>query len=418
MKRMARAAAWLILIAMTALAPFAAASLKAGQENMVQKSRYSWTGVLRLWKCEGWQSGNGTLTAWLNECIAAFEKGHPGAYVQVTEVSAETMAAFMEASVNPPDMILYAPGMLEAPYSLMEMEESIPVKQTLTSLGLWQGARYAAPIALGGYAMAINSRLLPETTDNWSEATVPEGTLLNAPADGEYRSWSAALISLFAGSYAQEGGSERAPVGEGIDLGLATGAPEETAHPEKTEGMALIPNALPSLLPEDFRMLESVYSLFASGEIAAMPVTQREIRRLQLLSETGKAPDWRAEAMGLPFTDQAALFSIVSWPRKDIEERQSLCLELMRLMLSEEMQRKMTVSRAFPAREMAGLYQNVSGMREIESALNQEALLTAPAFGSDWREYADRLMDAIGAGGETQAAYGMLGQMLAGDSVP
>lgn len=415
MKRMAKAGAWLVLIAMIALAPFAAASLTAGRENMVQKSMYSWTGVLRLWKCEGWQSGNGTLTAWLNECIAAFEKKHPGVYVQVTEVSTETMAAFTKASVNPPDMILYAPSMLEAPYSLMQVEESVPVRRTLASMGLWQGKRYAVPVALGGYAMAINSRMLAETPADWSEAAVSEGALLSVPADGAYRSWSAALISLFAGSYAQQGGSERAPVGEGIDLGLAEGTPEETVQPEKAETV-LIPNSLPASLPEDFRTLEGVYSLFASGEIAAMPVTQREIRRLQLLSETGKAPDWRAEAMGVPFTDQAALLSIVSWPRDDLEARQELCLELMRLMLSEEMQRKMTVSRAFPVREMAGLYRSVSGMREIEEALGSDALLTVPVFGGEWREYADRLMDAIGAGGETQAAYEALGEMLARDA--
>ena len=422
MKRMLRAAAWIILIALTALAPFLAASMQAGRENYVKKHYDSWTGVLRLWKCEGWQSGNGSLTSWLNTCIEKFEKKHPGVYVQLTDVSEEIMKDFMNGSVNPPDMLLYSPGMLDAPYSLMEMEEEAPVRQAIKSLGLWQGTRYALPVALGGYAMAINSQLIAETPGDWSSLEMIEKKsaktkkdiqLLNAPCDGEYRSWSAALISMFAGSFWSAENRFSAPIGEGIDLGLEAGEPEATETPD-VSGEEQLPNALPKALPEDFRETEGVYSAFANGEIAAMPVTQREIRRLQQLSESGSAPDWRAEAMGLPFTDQAALISVVACEREDIEERQALCMELIELMLTAEMQTKLTVSRAFPVIELPALYQNQAGMREIEQALNAGNLLTPPAFGSEWREYAARLMDGIAAGEGTQEAYEKIREMMGG----
>lgn len=403
MKRFLRAAAWLVLIVLIALGPFLAASMQAGKANRVQEYYSSWTGVLRLWKCEGWQAGNGSLTGWLSLCIEKFEKKHPGVYVQMTDVSEETMKDFLNSSVSPPDLILFPPGMLDAPYSLMELEEETPLRAPLQPLGLWQGTRYAVPVALGGYAMAVNSSLLPDTPGNWSEAQAldEEIDLLNASKDGSYTSWSAALISMFAGSYEERLNGEKPPAGDGIDLGLSIGEPAVMPAPDQT---IMGTNALPNALPEDFRKTESVYSLFVNGKIAATPVTQREIRRLQQLSETGKAPDWRVEAIGLPFTDQAALISVVASEREDLKERQALCTELIDLMLTAEMQGKLTASRAFPVIELPQIYPNQAGMREIERALSEAGLLIPAAFGKEWREYADSLMEGVGAGEGTQAA--------------
>lgn len=409
MRRFLRAAAWVILFVLIALAPVWAASVAADRQAYIRRMNSSWAGVLRLWKCEGWQSGNGTLSAWLSSAIERFEKRNPGVYVQMTDVSAETMRAFADGSVNPPDMILYAPGMLEAPYSLMEIGEEIRVREPLDRLGIWQGSRYAVPVALGGYALAVNNRLLPDTPEDFRTYALPESGksgkthLLNAPRDGEYTAWSAAVISMFAGQYASRGGP--APAGEGMDIGLRL-PDTQTRQPEEKEIWQ--ENGMPRELPEDFLENESVYAQFTAGKIAAMPVTQREIRRLQLLSEAGKAPDWRAETIGLPFTDQAALFSVVAWPRNDMKERQTLAIEFMNLLLSEEMQKKLTVSRAFSVLDAAGLYPGNSGMQAIEEALRADDLLLPPAFTDEWRAYAASLMRGTEPGGETKEAYGAL----------
>ena len=419
MKRIMRAAAWLILIVLIALAPFLAASIQAERPDYVREHYNSWTGVLRLWKGEGWQAGNGSLTGWLNACIEKFEKQHPGVYVQMTDVSAETMANFINAGVNPPDLVLYPPGMLDAPYSLVQLEAEMPLRKTLNALGTWQGARYAVPVALGGYAMAVNSELLPETAGSWGELSVVEKRdrkkqeipILNAPEDEAYTSWSAALISMFAGSRGGSGANAAAPVGEGIDLGLMPGEAETTEKPDEHQSESAA-NVLPAHLPEDFRKTESVYRRFVNGEIAAMPFTQREVRQLQMLADAGKAPDWRTEPMGLPFTDQAALISAVAYEREDEKERQRLCMELIHLMLTAEMQSKLTASRAFTVIDLPPLYGNQAGMREIEKSLSADGLLMPPAFGDEWREYAARLMDETGAGEGTQGAYERLFDMM------
>lgn len=422
MKRMLRALAWIGLVSLIVLAPFAAASLTAERPDYVREHYSSWTGVLRLWKCEGWQAGSGSLTAWLNRCTERFEKKHPGVYIQMTDVSAETLKEFLSAGVNPPDLILYAPGMLEAPYDLLQLPDELQLRRAVSDIGCWQERRYAVPVALGGYAMAVNSQLLAETPENWSEAAASEirngkgkktADLLNAPADGAFVSWSAAIVSMFAGSYAPNGKAQEAPVGDGIDLGLPTGRTHQTAPPD-VSGEERQNNALPGILPEDFRKKESVYSQFTAGEIAAMPVTQREVRRLSQRSETGKAPDWRVEIMGMPFTDQIALVSVVACGKEDEQDRQSLCMELIQLMLTAEMQSKLTAARAFPVIDLPPLYGNQTGMREMEGALADDGLLAPPAFGNEWRIYAERLMDEARAGEETQKVYERLWNMLKG----
>ena len=404
-----------MLFVMIALAPVWAASVAADRQAYIRRMNSSWAGVLRLWKCEGWQSGNGTLSAWLSGAIERFEKRNPGVYVQMTDVSAETMRAFADGSVNPPDMILYPPGMLEAPYSLMEIGEEIRVREPLERLGLWQGSRYAVPVALGGYALAVNNRLLPDTPADFRTFTLPESGksgkihLLNAPRDGEHTAWSAAVISIFAGQYGSVSGSGPAPAGEGMDIGLIL--PDMQAPPP-AEREIWQGNGMPRELPEDFLENESAYAQFTAGKIAAMPVTQREIRRLQLLSEAGKAPDWRVEAMGLPFTDQAALFSVVAWPRDDMKERQTMAISFLNLLLSEEMQKKLTVSRTFSVLDTTGLYPGNPGMQAIDEALRADDLLLPPAFSDEWRAYAASLMRGTGPGGETKGAYELLRQAM------
>ena len=141
-----------------------------------------------------------------------------------------------------------------------------------------------------------------------------------------------------------------------------------------------------------------------------MPVTQREIRRMELLSDSGKAPEWYAQARGLPFTDQMALVSVTA--AREARERQALCMELVEWLLREDMQKKLTSSRAFSVCDIAPLYSSNRSMSAVESALKSENLLVPYAFGNGWRAEASALMRTIGAGESTHAAYEALRRAL------
>ncbi len=424
MKRLVRAIAWLALACLGALSPFLLALLPVRGNELALSHDAGWTGVLRLWKCEGWQSGSGSLTGWLNGRIAEFEKRHPGVYIQLTDVSPETLAAFAAGDVNPPDLLLFAPGMLPDASHLSVLPETMPLRSSLQAVGVESGARHAVPVAMGGYALAMNTELLMETPASWREHPAPTPgprtasalrkatfSLLNAPADGAQLSWSASLLALFAGTVQTESAAP-IPIGDGLDLGLTT--PEPTASPAPTAEPQAAYQALPLALPDNFRTQESVYSDFTAGKLSAMPATQREIRRLQLLSQDGRGPDFRIETMGAPFTDQLALMAVVDWPREDGEARQSLSQAFLSHLLTEESQAKLTSARAFPVIDMAPLYGGDSAFAALEQALASPALTVPPVFGDAWRAYAASLMDNVSPGDETAAAYERLQAALSG----
>lgn len=408
--RLKRALCYLVLITMILLAPQVARELPSGAQNVLRELNASWSGVLRLWVCEGWQPGYGSLTPWLASCIAQFEKAHPGVYVQPKPVPLAALARFASGDAPPPDLILFAPGMLESAAGLAALAEPVGLRPELAGMGLDSGRRYACPVALGGYCWVYNTKLLRELPGDWSQAPQPipakqaakqkvkELYLMQAPADGAFLSWSAGLIALCAISRTEDAGGPQAQLpGSGLDLGLPVISPTPglaTPAPKVTQ----LPCALPKLRPDDFLETESAYAAFTSGQAAAIPATQREIRRLQVLGESGRAPEWAVAAPGQAFTDQVALISVVRSQWEDAAARESLSQQFVAHLVSEESQQKLALARAFPVADTAALYAGQQGMEQLEAAMAGRTLLTPPAFGGGWRTGAQQLAREFASG--------------------
>lgn len=394
MKRIGKIAVYVLLFALLAAAPWLWSAPKSPPDGLAARKYAGYTGVLKLWVCEEWSGG--ALCAWLNWCLTAFEKAHPGVYVQLTQVSRETMAQFASGQVIPPDALVFSPGVLGGTQGLVRLRTA-NVREELVRMGETEEGAYALPVALGGYAFAVNRSILGTLPNDWSAVELPKRknapSIMNAPADDEAHSWSAALIALLAGTYASENGAPPR-AGEGIDLGLPTATPA----PQATVPPTLLENALPRVLPEDFRQAQSVYAAFTKGQTAAIPVTAREIHRLTLLADQGKAPDYLTAAPGVAFTDQAALFAVNGGDRPDRQARVDLCEALLRHLLSDDMQRRLTVARAFRVTDGAPLYPAGSDLSPIEERLATGDLLAAPAFSNDWRQAAQALCDRMQAG--------------------
>ena len=378
--------------------------------HLAARKYEGYAGVLTLWVCEEWSGG--TLMTWLNSCLTAFEKAHKGVYVQATPVCAQTMACFAASQVASPDALLFSPGLLENAQGLSPLTDAPGLRQELARMGRTGEGLYALPVALGGYGLALNRALLGALPGDWSALEAPAGrrdaALLNVPADGECASWSAALIALFSGTYAGEDGAPPR-AGEGVDLGLPTVSPaaQETPTPR------LLENALPAVLPGDFRQRDSVYAAFTGAQAAAIPVTQRELHRLALLSDRGKSPDYFAAVSGTAFTDQAALFAISAGERPDRQARIALCEALLTHLLGDGMQEKLASARLFRAAQGAPLYPAGSDMGILEAHLAGGELLVPPAFSSAWRQEARELCDRMQSGAlSPRQALGRLRQAL------
>ena len=378
MKKMMRFFLLALLVLALALAHGAAKHLPAPPDGIAQQKYAGWSGVLRLWVYTDWQTGTGSLATWLNRCTSAFEKRHPGVYIQTRAVSQETLAAFAQGEINPPDFIVFSPGALESAAHLFPVEGD--VLPGLARCGQEGGANCAVPIAMGGYAWACRAGLSPAETF--------AGRTLLAPVDKAGN--CAALIALCAGTYTTA--SEAVPkAGTGMDLGLPTAAPAATSAPLRAAESEGIP------LPTGFSFDEGAYSAFVRNEADAILVTQRELCQLRAASEAGGAPDWTAYTVE-PFTDQLALFAIVDWPREDIAARRALGEELLAHLLSEESQAELTRVHALRTTPGEALYSAQNGMAQLEAAYLSSRVLAPNAFDTSWQTSAQTIFALFSEG--------------------
>lgn len=399
-----------VLLLLGCFAVRAAGVLPMSRQALIEEKYAGWTGVLRLWTCEGWQSGSGSLTSWLNGCIASFERAHPGVYVQAQAVEAQALAALGESGINPPDLILFPPGLLASGENLRALEVEAALTPPLAAAGLWEGRVCALPVARGAYAWAYDRAQLPALPDTWTEAEAA----LALPEDEPWRCWSGAALALCSGLSAAAEAEFSLP---GIDLGLAEAAPEPTRAPEAVEAEDGVPCALPADTPRS----ADAYREFVSGSLAAIPVTQWELRRLELLADAGRGPDWQAAIPGkYALADQLALLAVVDWPRTDAQARQELALAFLAHLLSAECQAALSRARAFPVTAGVSAYEGRGAMAQLESALQAKVLLVPNAFDGRWREAAAQGLAAFLSGRVTarEALEGLRGLSGENPNIP
>jgi len=305
-------------------------------------------------------------------------------YIQPEYVDAGAIASLNDSGILPPDMILIPPGLLPAPEGLLPLEPRPGLRRPLARSGAWRGEFFAVPVAMGGYMWAWNDRLIDSLPDDWRESDAP----LAVPTPERWRRWDAALLSLLAGK--PSGPEASAPVPDAtapwdsLDLGLdapaiTTPAPSPAGEP-----------SLPRHLPEGFRFDDEAWRGFINGEVAAMPVTQREIRRLQALSDQGKGPDWRLAPGDGVFSDQLLNLALVD--RQGADEQRALSLEFLSCLLSDESQGNLSAASAFSVTEVASGYGPGDPLTALDDLLHSDALCVPRCFDGRWGESAESIV--------------------------
>ena len=323
---------------------------------LVEKKYAGWSGVLRLWVCDGQSDGADSPAAWLNDCVFSYERAHEGVYVQWQTVDAEAIRGIAQGALLPPDMILFPPGLLPDGDGLIPLDAP-------GGLRVASGDARALPVALGGYLWAINEA----ASDAAPALPVPE----------PFRRWDVALLSLWASGRpeAPTGGADQPAPGD-IDLGL-------TAWTEVREGGA---TASPESLVPD----ENAWRRFINGEAFALPVTQREIRRLQALSDQGRGPQWRLVPREGGFTDQIWYLGLVDRP--DAEAQRALCHSFAEHLLSEDCQGRLHRSGLFSVTDALSGYDAGDARLTLEVQLRAQPPVTPPAFGTRWQQDAEAIV--------------------------
>ena len=383
MRRPLSALCALCLAALVPLAVYAARFLPPDTRPLVAEKYAGWSGVLRLWVCEGWAEGSGALAAWLNRCAARFEKQHPGVYVQPRVVDAGAIASMNDSGIPRPDMLLVPPGVLTSPAGLSPLRTPERLRAPLVHCGMWGDAVYAVPVALGGYLWVYDAARLDGLPDTWRD-----GEAMAAPPPDAWRRWDAALLALCAGQYADSPAArpDAAPAAPDLDLGLAAEAtPLPTATPVPSRNALL-----PCRLPRGFQPEAEAFRRFANGEIAATPVTQREARRLQALSDRGRGPDWRLAAGAGTFTDQLLCLAVVDAP--DRASQKALCLEFLEALLDDDAQGELCRVPAFSVTDAGSGYADADPLRAMDAALRDPGLGAPNLFDGKWPEACEAIV--------------------------
>jgi len=322
MKKLRTAVCLIIIVACLPGILISARRLPADTHGLTAKKYAGWSGVLRIWAFEGWTGGDKTA-AWMNCCAASFEKSHPGVYVQVIYAGEEAVRLLSRTGVRAPDAVVFPPGLMDSPDGLAPLS-GLPVRESLRSCG--QG--YAAPVALGGYMWAVNEGA--------------EG--IAVPAAEAWRSWPRAAEALGNPDAVIE---EIEIVPPGIDLGLPASAGQDS--------------------PMD---------RFIAGQLGAVPVTQRELARLERLRDQGRGPEWTLRPGAQPWTDQVLYMAATAQGG----ERQVLAQELIAYLLTEECQSALSQVGLFTALDAPTGYAPGSGMEMMDLTLLREGLKTSGAF--------------------------------------
>ena len=388
MRKLRIAACLALILALIPTLALVRTKLPRDNRALVEKKYAGWCGVLRLWVFEGWEGG-GSAIAWLNPCIERFERRHPGVYVQPQPVDAGAIASFNASGILPPDMLLFPPGMLESPSGLLPLEIDADLRPSLSRCGVWRGWTFAVPVLMGGYLWVFNAGLIDGVPDTWRGGDAPA-----VPPDGDWHCSSAALLALCARRCAARRddmkGSNPGATAE-LDLGLAGAADAPTPAPTLGPDDA----TLPCELPANFDFDADAWRDFINGNAPALLATPREVRRLQALSESGRAPDWRAGRVA-PFTD--LLLSLALVDRPDAEAQRALCVEFVEHLLSDSCQGGLSRIGAFSVTGAPSGYGAGEALAEMDAALRAMTLSAPPVWGNAWRDAAARIVRKYIAG--------------------
>ncbi|MBQ3080194.1 MAG: hypothetical protein IJC48_09405 [Clostridia bacterium] len=355
--------------------------LPASPGEIINEMYDGYSGILKLWICEGWTPGAGSLSRWLNSASERFEKTHDGVYVQISYVSPQTLAAFNYAPENPPDILLFSSGMLN------DKSDLIPIEAPETILpGLQTNLDgLCVPVAMGGWAWAVNAQLTGTIS----------GAKIAFPNDEQYAHPSVALTAMLTGNCedtpSESGSSSR----YGMDFGL----PSPTLPPNETKTQnrkrrEIIPGS-ESIQSDD------AYRLFTLSEADALLVSQREISRLESLSQSGRAPDYRIITTGEAYTDQVTYASACGLSKNHAEEKQALSKEFILFLLSDDMQSRLSSAKALRVTKGGALYSSSSAFFELERFYTENRICTPGAFPQSTpaipKEEIDSLLEGSGS---------------------
>ncbi|MGI6183213.1 MAG: hypothetical protein ACOYIH_03830 [Candidatus Fimadaptatus sp.] len=334
-RRIACALCTLLTALLVAGAPHIESHLPVPPRGLTALPYEGWSGVIRLSVHQGFRSGTGSIVPWLNACLSAYEKRHPGVYVQVETVSKAALSRSVEQDI-PPDIAIFTPGALDDASRLLPLDMPETVRGDLARACMSNGECRAVPLCFGGYGVLMNPGDMAQLPSDWQEAV-----------QQQYR---AATRSEQAHYALQVPGEGRWPNAARRVLGEL---------PEQGD-----------MLPPDYMQCSEVKAMadFKSGRVACIPAGQWQLRQLALAQAQGKAPSHKFIPMEQAYSDMYFAASIVAADDEGAQARAAVCRDIIACLAGEEAQGRLETALLMPSMNGMRLYAQGGDMAALESA--------------------------------------------------
>ena len=302
--------------------------------------------LLRIWVVNAPGGGQ----AWLRQQLGAFEKAYPGVGTWVRTVTPEELS---EPDAVLPDVILYMPGDVTEPQKLFlplsgeTVARDGLLREELLRCGRWQGQQYGLPLCWGGWVLAIDGALEPE-----SASTPAPTTLLGRPA---------------ATASAQATTEPGYPLAAVVQAACALQSPGGCAL---FAARLLLEETPP--LPEGFATLsaQEVYAAYRNRQCATAMLTTGQMAAFAAMCSSGSGFPYRVMTPEEVITDQVWLGSVTP-------EASPQAALLLAFLTSPEAQRALTAQELHTARRDLLLYADGLPGRMEQAGQNNLAAVNA-----------------------------------------
>ena len=147
-----------LLIAAALAAPWAARTAVVDVKQRLKPEKPAWQGVVAVGVVPSFSTVN--VNGWLKASFRRFEAQNSGVLVSLRELT-ETGVRTGAAAGTLPDALLFGMTVpLDAEQLLQPLQDNQSVCSDLQNAGVWGGKRLALPVAMGGYALLGNRKLL------------------------------------------------------------------------------------------------------------------------------------------------------------------------------------------------------------------------------------------------------------------
>jgi len=161
--------------------------------------RPAWNGILTLWHVVGFKPYQGSVTAYLESCVATYEKANPGIYVEVLGMDPAGMEERLDRGERP-DIWSFSCGSLYpeqlAPLNLTEVPDFVGNLRPAA----WEGVTYAVPYLYSGHFLLGNPLRVQDAGLSWPGAEGVTAEYLQTALDAALGGRPQLTVTAFDGA--------------------------------------------------------------------------------------------------------------------------------------------------------------------------------------------------------------------------